>query len=164
LKRKKNSFDKKIFVFLIKFFLIFFILNTIISFLDFQWLNNFVAVVVATISFSTSISSIVFVGQQQFIITNYCLGFVSIAMLAALIFSLSKPDIRKKFVVFVLGAIILFILNIFRIVMVLFSAKIGFDAQLMHTLSWFLMSAFVLLIWFYLMLFFSKKKMLSDLL
>ncbi len=164
MKRKKNSFDKKIFVFLIKFFLIFFILNTIISFLDFQWLNNFVAVVVATISFSTSISSIVFVGQQQFIITNYCLGFVSIAMLAALIFSLSKPDIRKKFVVFVLGAIILFILNIFRIVMVLFSAKIGFDAQLMHTLSWFLMSAFVLLIWFYLMLFFSKKKMLSDLL
>ena len=33
--------------------------------------------------------------------------------------------------------------------LVLVTAKLGFDADLVHTITWFIMSAFVLVIWYY---------------
>ena len=135
--------------FFVKFFAIFFALNYIIGLLDLSFITNFLA------SFSSAVlglkvtGSTVFLSSSQFTVTNFCTGFTSGAILAAVIFSLRKPALGKKSLLLIFGLILLFLVNIPRIILVLFAAKYGFDAELVHEFTWFLMSAAVLAIWYY---------------
>ena len=61
----------------------------------------------------------------------------------------TKPSIRKKLGVFVIGVVALLILNIPRVMLVLFAAKAGFDADTIHVYTWFLMSGAIILLWYY---------------
>jgi exosortase/archaeosortase family protein len=146
---RKNTANSKILFFVIKFFLIFFILEAIINALDLSPLNNFLTQTACGFFKLSCVENIVVLKEQIFLITNSCTGLVSASILAAVIFSLKKPSIGKKFILLLAGTIVLLLANIPRILLVIYSALNGFDAELMHTITWFVMSAIILLIWYY---------------
>jgi exosortase/archaeosortase family protein len=141
---KKVNLD--LIYFSIKFFLIFFTLTFVIELLDLSMVSNFLTIIVASVlNLPFKLNQIFFEGNT-FIISNACLGFSSASILFALIFSLKKPIFTKKLILFVLGFLIIFLINIPRLILVVYSATIGFNADLVHTFTWFLMSVLVLLI------------------
>lgn len=139
----------KVGLFLIKFFAIFFILTTIIELLDLLFFTEWLAFVSSMPFKAIVVSNMVFVNGGNFLVTNSCTGLVSASILAAIIFSLKKPLIRQKLLLFLLGTGILLVLNIPRLMLVLWSASVGIDAELVHVITWFFMSAFILIIWYY---------------
>tara|TARA_Y100000310_G_scaffold280829_1_gene300833 strand:+ start:3596 stop:4006 length:411 start_codon:yes stop_codon:yes gene_type:complete len=85
-----------------------------------------------------------------FVVSASCTGLVSASVLAAIIFSLKKPVLKKKLVIFATGAIALFLLNLVRVYIVLLVA-INFGsaaADLAHTISWFSTAALILAAWY----------------
>jgi exosortase/archaeosortase family protein len=74
---------------------------------------------------------------------------VSSAILAAIIFSLRRPKLKKKAVMFLLGMAALLLLNLARVYIVLLAGmKYGiYAADILHILSWFAMAAFIIAIW-----------------
>jgi exosortase/archaeosortase family protein len=133
-------------LFSIKFFSIFLILTYIFDSINISILTNSIAYVCAILFGAAYYQNVIFVGEKTFIITNMCTGLTTVAILASAIFSMKYPKIKKKIVLFVFGSALIFLVNIPRILLILFSQQIGFDADLMHTITWFLMSALVLVI------------------
>ncbi|MFA5931042.1 MAG: archaeosortase/exosortase family protein [archaeon] len=161
---KKAANRKKMLVFAIKFFAIFIVLNFLIELVDLSFLTNAITQIAATILGLDYLLNVVYVNNGLFIVSNLCTGLVSASILAAIIFSLNKPELSKKTTLFLAGLIILLAVNIPRIIFVLFVAKYGFDAELVHELTWFVMSGLVLLIWYYGSKRLLKLKEISELL
>lgn len=90
-------------------------------------------------------SNVIFAGKN-FIITNICTGLTTVSILAATIFSMRKPQLKNKVVLFLFGSIIILLVNIPRIILVIYSHLYGFDSELVHVLTWFVMSGVVLFI------------------
>ncbi len=143
-----SSEDKKILFFLTKFFLIYFVFLAIIENIDLSFFNNFLAELTANFFGLAFFENIIFVGTQPFVVTNLCTGLVSSAILGAVIFALKKPNLKHKIVFYVVGSVLLLIVNISRILLVLYSSMIGFDAEIVHILTWFVMSGTIIIIWF----------------
>lgn len=141
--------NKEISVFVIKFFLLFSILFLLIEFTNLNFLNNFLAEYSAKFFGLDYFSNIIFGENINFVVTNLCTGLVSVAILFSIIFAFKKPSNINKIIIFVLGALILLISNFFRILFVIFMAKNGFDAELVHSITWFIMSFLILIFWFY---------------
>jgi exosortase/archaeosortase family protein len=147
--RKRLNSNKTIILFLIKFFIIYFVLSTIISLLDLSFFTNYLAMLTASILGLEFIGNIVFVDGSRFIITNYCTGLMSGAILASIIFALKRPEIKQKLLLFLFGFCLLLVINVPRLLLVLASAKAGFDAELIHTITWFVMSVIILVVWYF---------------
>jgi len=146
---KRSISQKRLVVFLISFFLIYFILGEIINLLDLSFLTNALASFSASVVGGVALGNLVILGEgSKFVVSNMCTGLVSASILAAVVFSLRKPNMKKKVALFVLGTILLMLINIPRIILVLLAAKAGFDAEMVHMATWFLMSAAILLIWY----------------
>lgn len=142
-------------IFLIKFSIIFIILTTLIELIDLSFAQNFVAQLTANFSRLNFSGINIFVKEDVFAITKLCTGFLSIAILASIIFSLSKPQIGKKIKIFLVGAVALFLLNIVRVILVLEIGKSfgASAAQLFHIISWFSTAALIIIAWY----FFTKR-------
>lgn len=138
--------------FLIKFFVIFGVLQSIIWIAPLKPLNEWIAGLEANALFLERDGNAVITKNAHYSITNSCTGLVSGSILAAIVFALKKPELKKKIVVFVLGANVLFLVNLVRVYfVVLGGVKFGFEfAELLHIFSWFLMSALIILLWYYL--------------
>ncbi len=160
-KFKKN----KMLVFLIKFFAIFFVLSNLINILDLTFLLNIITKISANYLSLQFAGNQIFVNTSVFIVTNSCTGLVSTAILAAVIFALKKPKIRQKLKLFIFGTLLLLVINVPRIILILFVAKVGsIDPDLVHTLTWFLMSFLILIIWYFGTKSVTKIKDFSELL
>jgi exosortase/archaeosortase family protein len=147
-KSEKESF--KIAVFLAKFFLLFAFFAYAIEKTDLSGLNVYIAGITATIAALPFSGNEIFIPNgEKFIITNLCTGLLSGSILFSIIFSLREPAMKKKIITFLAGLAVLLLANIPRISIVLLAAKNGFDAELVHTISWFLMSGLVVLLWYY---------------
>lgn len=165
-----NNFDKKIktfflnkkTIFLLKFFIIFLILDFLIIVSNLSFYNSFLAFITGSFSGLKVLGNNIFLNNHIFIIDNSCTGLVSVAMLAGLIFPLKKIIFFEKIRFFIFGSVLLLLFNIFRIIFVLYSAKIGFDADFIHILTWFLMSFIVIFIWFFVLKNFFKIKDFSK--
>ncbi len=150
----ESSHSKKIVFFLVKFFLIFVIAQSLIEFAYLAPLNESIAGISAGVLGLERNGSEVLIGSSNFVVTNSCTGLVSAAILGSIIFALRRPDFKKKLALFLGGAIIILLVNVPRVMLVLLSAKAGFDAELVHEFTWFVMSGVVLAIWY-----FGTKKM-----
>ena len=142
-------------LFLIKFSIIFIILTTLIELIDLSFVQNFIAQICANFSGLTFSGINIFLSNGSFVITKFCTGFLSMAILASIIFSLSKPQIEKKIKIFLIGAVALFLLNVVRIIFVLEIGK-NFGvraAEFFHIISWFSTAALIIIAWYY----FTKK-------
>ena len=147
--------QRKELVFLLKFFAIFAFAEAFIFLLDFSALENFIASSSAYWLGLASSGNLVFVPDGIFEINPQCLGLVSGSVLAAIIFSLKKPEILEKTVIFLCGFALLLVLNYLRILLVILSGKtFGIEAGgIVHIASWFTTAALVLGLWYY----FTKK-------
>ncbi len=141
--------NKSILIFLVKFFGIFIILEALITLIDLTLLTNFITIIVANLFNLPYLNSTIFVNSSSFIVTNSCTGLVSLAILTAITLPLKQMKLKNMVLVIAIGAILLLTLNIPRIALVIYAGILGFDAELVHEFTWFVMSAIILLIWFY---------------
>lgn len=136
-------------LFLAKFFAIFLVLTFIINIADLSFFNQKAAQITADLNGLQSYQNAVFFEEKVFFVTNNCLGLLTASILAGLIFSFKKPVFKKKLGLFISGFLLIIVVNVFRLWLVLFLAKKGFDVEFVHTLTWFFMSAIVLMIWYF---------------
>jgi exosortase/archaeosortase family protein len=142
---------KKNVLFLLKFFVIFIAMVLVIEVSDFGIIQKPITFITATLSGLEFSDISVFVKDGIFLITEFCTGFLSIAVVASIVFALKKPDFSKKIAIFVASAISLFFLNIVRIFLVLEVGKnFGIKAaELFHIVSWFSTAGLIIIAWYY---------------
>jgi len=147
--------EKKELIFFAKFFGIFLGLEYLIITLDFSPFQEFIATSQAAILGITSVGNLIFVKNGAFQIVPSCIGLVSGSVLAAAVFSLKKPELKQKILVFLSGFVLLIILNYFRVLLVIWTGnEFGLEiAEYVHVATWFTTAIFVLGLWYY----FTKK-------
>ena len=157
--------NKSAIVFVINFFIIFAVLEAGIYFLDFGFIENPLAQLEGNLTGLTVQRNQLFLGQGVFEIGSSCSGLVSLSILFAVVFALRKPELKKKIQIFIAGAVLLFVINIFRIFLVLLIGKqFGFQAaELAHEISWVATAAFILIFWYYFTKKIAKIKSFSEL-
>lgn len=162
---KNHSKTKNILVFLAKFFAIYFSLQFLILVIDLSFLENWLAALQGQWMQATVAGNQIVLKEGVFVINAQCTGVVSGIILAAVVFSLKKPDWKTKFKLWLLGAVALFLLNIVRVYVVLLVAKqYGlYWAGVAHQISWFSTAVFILAIWLLLSKRIAKVKSVSEL-
>lgn len=153
----KERYSKLLF-FTIKFLVIFAVLNVLIWFADLSQLNLFLAKESGQLVGAQVKETSLTFGAGNFVVTNSCTGLVSISILASIIFAFQRPKLKKRLALFIIGAGVLFLINIPRIALVVYSSSLGLDAEAVHELTWFLMSAIILIVWFFGMRTIAKEK------
>jgi exosortase/archaeosortase family protein len=161
--KKKFKRDKPIFVFLAKFFAIFAVLEILINIVNLSVLTNLITLIVANFFDLPFTHDTIFVNCTEFMVTNSCTGLVSLAILIAITLPLKGMNLKKRLGIIIAGAVLLLSVNIPRIGLVIYAAMLGYDAEFVHELTWFFMSAVILLVWYYGIKFIEKKKEFSEL-
>ncbi len=147
---EEENFGKKAAVFLIKFFLIYGVLQAAILLAPIGWLKAGIASLEASALGLQSEGSTIAYNSHSFEIAANCTGLMSSAVLAAIVFSLRKPGIWKKILLVAVGSAALFLLNLLRVYFVLLAAT-AFNpaaAETLHTATWFAVAAIILLLWY----------------
>jgi len=162
--KSSSLHKKKLVLFVVKFFVIFGVANAFIELADLNFLTTAIAQIAGGFLGFAVNGSAVIAGAHSFLITNSCTGLVSASILGAIIFSLKKPSTKIKLTLFIWGAIALLLFNIPRVMLVLLAAQNGFDAEIVHEFTWFVMSAIVLAIWYFGTKRITKIKEFSELL
>lgn len=146
--------QKKHLVFIAKFTAIFLFLEFIV-FNNMVFIQEFIAQSQAQILGLESVGRFVFVKDGAFEIVPECTGIVSTSILAGIVFSLRKPELKKKLGIFFAGFLILLAVNYLRVMGIIWLGNefgMGY-AEIMHITSWFATSGIVLALWYY----FTKK-------
>ena len=154
-----SEFKKKAILFLIKFFVIYAVLQFLILALPIGFIENGIAEIEASAIGGKAEGNVIefdnATATHSFQIVPNCTGLVGISVLAAIIFALRKPKLNKKIALLAIGAAILFPLNLLRVYFVLwisivYSPEIG---EILHITTWFIAAGAILVIWYY----FTKK-------
>lgn len=137
-------------IFLAKFFVVFFVFEWLLTFLRAEPLQDFIASSQAAFFGLKTSTNLIFVEDGIFEINSSCTGLVSSIILGAIVFSLKKPELPKKIAIFLSGALLLVFLNYFRVMAVIFvGVHYGMRAaEIVHVISWFSTTAFVIGIWY----------------
>lgn len=149
---EEKGFSGKATFFLLKFFVIYGVLQALVLAAPIMPLNEAIASLEAGLLGLESDSSIILLEDMALEINASCTGFVGISVLASIIFSLKRPKIKKKAGMLATGAVVLFPLNLLRVYLVVASAKflsVG-EVEAVHVSTWFGTSAAILLLWYYL--------------
>tara|TARA_Y100000310_G_scaffold343831_2_gene453360 strand:- start:16331 stop:16816 length:486 start_codon:yes stop_codon:yes gene_type:complete len=143
--------DKKYLIFLVKFFAIFLFLEFFVFGTNLTFLQEFIAKTQADFLGLRYVNNLIFVSDGIFEIVPECTGIVSASILASIIFSMKKPEMKKKFFIFGLGFVLLFIVNYLRVLSIIWvGMEFGIEnAELLHITSWFVSSGLVLGLWYY---------------
>ena len=149
-----------------KFALLYIVLQAAIQFSPLGPLENAIASIEAGWLGLENEGSLIHTSNGLFEINASCTGLVSASVLAAVIFALKKPKLKKKIAVFLAGGISLFVLNFVRVFVVLLVAQIWGSgaAEIVHTVSWISTAALVLTVWYFGMKKIAKVKDFSSLL
>ncbi|PJA19480.1 MAG: hypothetical protein COX63_01510, partial [Candidatus Diapherotrites archaeon CG_4_10_14_0_2_um_filter_31_5] len=117
----KEMQKNKTILFLIKFGVIFFVLHFLVWSIPVLFLQNWIAFLQAGFFELPLQDNLIYLNQKQILINPSCTGLISLSILAAIIFSLTKPEMKKKIQIFVLAGSIMFVLNLLRIYFVLWT-------------------------------------------
>lgn len=150
--QKSDEFGKKALVFLVKFFVVYAVLQLLIVSLPLGFLENGIALLEANALGLQAQGNAIFFGSYEFQIVPNCTGLVGISVLASIIFALRRPELKKKVLLLAFGAAVLFPLNLLRLYLVLLAA-ISFGPEMaggLHIASWFAVSAAIILLWYWL--------------
>lgn len=93
------------------------------------------------------------VGGSFFEISAFCSGFTTFALFAGLVLGFSIPSIERKIGLLLSGGLFILVLNFIRIYLVVWIGEhysIG-AAETFHMITWFVLSALVMILWFILM-------------
>ena len=160
------EFKKKAILFLIKFFVIYAVLQFLILVLPIGFIENGIAEIEANAIGEGAEGNLIELEGHSFQIVPNCTGLVGISVLAAIIFALRKPKLKKKLALLCIGALILFPLNLLRIyfvlwVSIIYNPEIG---ETLHMTTWFIAAGAILVIWYYLTKRIAKVKNFAELL
>ena len=144
--------EKKSLGFLARFFAIFGVGSIALPAAPLGWLEEAMTAAEAQILGLQAKGNTVFIQDFAFIINEYCTGALSSVILLALVFSLKKPEIKTKIWMWAIGTIVLFAANIARVYAVLWSglAISPAIAESVHVATWFLVSAVIIAVWYFL--------------
>jgi exosortase/archaeosortase family protein len=158
--------QKKTLMFLVKFGVIFSVLHFLVWKIPTGFLQEWIAGTEAGFFGLATENNLIFLEAQKILINPSCTGLISISILAAIIFSLRKPEIKQKIQIFVFASAIMFLLNLIRIYFVLwFGLEFGIQwIELMHEISWMTTAAFILGLWYYFTKKITKVKEFNELL
>jgi len=148
------SIKEKIFLF--KFFLVYFVGYLVLEFfLPTFFIQNWLAQFVGNFFGLVISGNIIFTSMGLFVITKDCTGFLSFLLLVSIVFSTKKLNHIHRFIQLFVGFFLLFGINIIRIIFIVqLGLFFGMDvANIVHSLTWFLMAAIILFYW----LFTTKK-------
>lgn len=155
-KRTEKKDYKKFVPFLIKFSIISATGTIILPLLNLSLFTNSIVDIVAAISNVTAFGDILYVKNQPLVVTNMCIGLESTIILAAVIFSLKKPEFNKKVYNLAIAGMFLLAINLVRIITVVEIAKIDFSlVDFVHMVSWLFTTAVIFAAWYVL----SKKEL-----
>lgn len=154
-KLKQMFWGKKQIEFLIKFWAIFLVAEATLNYLSVKGLQQAIATKIGYLLGLETNGYFIYVNDGVFEINASCSGLVSASILGAVIFSLKKPALKEKIIVFLVGSLVLVSLNFFRVLLVVW---VGYAyglsvAEFVHVISWFATTFFVLACWYY----FTKK-------
>jgi len=158
------NLSKKEIIFIAKFFILFFVLEMIIHLLPLVSFQNFIAQTQGLFFGVEFNKNLIFISDGVFEIVPSCTGLVSASVLFAIIFSLKKPKIKEKFLIFLAGFVLLVLLNFLRIFFVVWTGiEFGIAiAEIVHILSWFSTAIFVIGLWYYFTIKITKEKSFSG--
>jgi len=142
------------------------VLHLLVWSINIKFLEEWLAGTEAGLTGLQGKGNIIFLKEEKIEINPSCTGLISASILAAVIFSLRKPEIKKKIAIFLGGAAILFLLNIVRVYFVLliginYGAK---TAEFAHEITWLSTAAFIVILWYYFTLRTTKSKEFHELL
>ncbi|MFH1224708.1 MAG: exosortase/archaeosortase family protein [Candidatus Diapherotrites archaeon] len=151
---------------MVKFLLIFAVLETLLVFSDLSILNNSLAGFEAGLLGLRHSGNIIFAGGGELRISESCTGLASVVVLASIVFALRKPEPAKKIKIFLAGFAVLFPLNLLRLYLVVLAAVIwgAGAAEAVHVASWFAVAGIVLALWHFLTVKIAGTKELRELL
>ena len=150
--KKTTDFRAKAAIFLAKFFAIYSIGQALLLAAPLGRLEESIAAWEAAALGIPAAGKILFVGGGSLEIGANCTGLMSGLILAAIVFSLRKPNLKKKAEITAIGAAGLFLLNLLRVYIVLLAGVLwGAPAgETAHVVSWFAVAGMVLLFWHFL--------------
>lgn len=147
--------NKKTVLFLIKFTLIFSVLHFLVWAVPTTLIQQWIALIQAN-AFNLPVNgNLMLIESQKILINPSCTGLISISIIAAIIFSLNKPEIKQKIQIFLAASAAMFVLNLLRIYFVLW-VGINYGIRLIslvHEISWMTTAVFIVILWY----FFTKK-------
>lgn len=157
--------QKNIAFFLAKFFFIFLVFQFLILAIDLSVLENALAQLEGSWIRAPVFENQIQIGKGIFFITPNCTGLLSAIILAGVVFGLKKPGWKTKLLIWLMGSVVLFLLNIGRVFLVLWIGKTaGLQAaELAHQVSWFCTTLFILGVWLLLAQKIAKVKHVSEL-
>jgi len=158
---------RRVSFFLVKFSAIFLLLHAVIWIADLSYLENYLAGIEAKASSLNSEQNKIFIEEEHALAINAsCTGLISISILAGIVFAFRKPELKKKLLIFVPSALLLFFLNTGRLFLVVQTAKVyGLQAgEIVHEISWIATAVFIILLWHYFTLKATKSKKFNELL
>ncbi|MBU0635851.1 exosortase/archaeosortase family protein [Candidatus Micrarchaeota archaeon] len=147
------------------FFLVYFVFQFALLVVDLSFLENGLANIEANWTGLSATENKIMTGDGVFIINPNCTGLVSAIILGGIVFGLKKPGLRKKLQLWVAGAIALFVINLGRLYLVVWTGKqYGIElAETIHVVSWFLTALFIIVIWLIVTKKMTGVKSLSEL-
>lgn len=147
--RPLNKKQKIALFFLAKFLVIYLVLQFVLLQLPLQPLENGLAELEGNWLQIPVEGNRLFVSNGVFVVDTNCTGLVSGIILAAIVFSLQKPDWKKKVLLWFSGSVLMFVLNLFRLYVVLWTGKnVSVEAaQTVHWISWFSTGALIIVVW-----------------
>ena len=159
-------FERKSLAFMVKFFVLYSVLQGLLVAAPLNRLQNALAGFVGNVLNVPHAGPFLFLQGSVFEITNSCTGLVSGVILASVVFAFRRPAWKAKAKLFLAGFFVLFPLNVVRVLGIVWVAREINPAWAggLHVATWFLVSAFILVLWYYLSTRFAGVKGLDELL
>ncbi len=141
--------------FIIKFLIIFLLLQYLILNIDLIGLETTIAQIEGKILGLENFNNVILKEDIAFVIGPNCTGLLNSAILVALVFSFRKPKLDKKIMFLAAGISIILLVNLIRLYLILLAPSEY--VSILHTLSWYINSIIVLGLWYW----FMKKELKS---
>jgi len=95
-----------------------------------------------------SVNNIFLINSHSIEINNFCSGFYSISLFLLLILSpITKIPKKRKILVSIFGSLLIFLLNLIRILFIFIGALFIQNIEFLHIFGWFFIGFFIFLIW-----------------
>lgn len=151
--RKAFSFFKRstIRTFLIRFFLIFFLVEAFLYAMPPIYYQEWLAFHLGNLLTIPTNGIFLSVNGISFEISAFCTGLSTWGLWVGLLYGFSYPSTWKKLSYALVGLALISFINFFRLLSIVYVGKIyHFEAvDTLHTITWFIMSAFVFAGWYF---------------
>jgi exosortase/archaeosortase family protein len=116
-------------------------------------LQNFMASVIGNIYSIPVRGDTLLLQPVPFVITPLCTGITSISIWLGLLFGFRLPPLKEKWALAIWGSAIILLINFIRVQLIVYAGTLYYvdQVEMAHTISWFVLSAIIVVGWGYFM-------------